>query len=195
MYPGFSQVKYMASIKKIKNQEQSQKAVQIASEVSMCCMFLSWDLQRCGHTLMLLLQRLGRSTKTLKYIFTSCTGFSVWVVCVCVCEAPSQNTLKTNFVFLFAVEEILVCSDGSQPEILQGLHRRGGEFPASLFYISRWDSRAVLISSLASVFTQASDLDGEIDLSTCCNVTEYQAQRNYGFQIHVRPWLLLFLIL
>ena len=32
---------------------------------------------------------------------------------------------------------------------------------------------------------QASDLDGEIDLSTCYNVTEYQAQRNYGFQIHV----------
>lgn len=32
---------------------------------------------------------------------------------------------------------------------------------------------------------QASDLDGEIDLSTCNNVTEYQAQRNYGFQIHV----------
>lgn len=34
---------------------------------------------------------------------------------------------------------------------------------------------------------QASDLDGEIDLSTCYNVTEYQAQRNYGFQIHVSP--------
>lgn len=29
-------------------------------------------------------------------------------------------------------------------------------------------------------------MDGEIDLSTCYNVTEYQAQRNYGFQIHVR---------
>lgn len=36
------------------------------------------------------------------------------------------------------------------------------------------------------VSDQASDLDGEIDLSTCYNVTEYQAQRNYGFQIHVR---------
>uniref|UniRef100_A0A671R1L3 Myosin phosphatase Rho-interacting protein-like n=1 Tax=Sinocyclocheilus anshuiensis TaxID=1608454 RepID=A0A671R1L3_9TELE len=32
----------------------------------------------------------------------------------------------------------------------------------------------------------ASDLDGEIDLSTCYNVTEYQAQRNYGFQIHTQ---------
>lgn len=29
-------------------------------------------------------------------------------------------------------------------------------------------------------------MDGEIELSTCYSVTEYQAQRNYGFQIHVR---------
>ncbi|KAM6897424.1 myosin phosphatase Rho-interacting protein isoform 3-T3 [Xenentodon cancila] len=35
-----------------------------------------------------------------------------------------------------------------------------------------------------SIAEEASDLDGEIDLSTCYNVTEYQAQRNYGFQIH-----------
>uniref|UniRef100_A0A7N4NY51 Myosin phosphatase Rho interacting protein n=1 Tax=Sarcophilus harrisii TaxID=9305 RepID=A0A7N4NY51_SARHA len=33
---------------------------------------------------------------------------------------------------------------------------------------------------------QAADLDGEIDLSTCCNVTEYPVQRNYGFQIHTK---------
>uniref|UniRef100_A0A7N4V554 Myosin phosphatase Rho interacting protein n=1 Tax=Sarcophilus harrisii TaxID=9305 RepID=A0A7N4V554_SARHA len=32
----------------------------------------------------------------------------------------------------------------------------------------------------------AADLDGEIDLSTCCNVTEYPVQRNYGFQIHTK---------
>uniref|UniRef100_A0A4W6E811 Myosin phosphatase Rho interacting protein n=1 Tax=Lates calcarifer TaxID=8187 RepID=A0A4W6E811_LATCA len=30
-----------------------------------------------------------------------------------------------------------------------------------------------------SIAEEASDLDGEIDLSTCYNVTEYQAQRNY----------------
>ncbi|XP_039703533.1 myosin phosphatase Rho-interacting protein isoform X6 [Pteropus medius] len=36
-----------------------------------------------------------------------------------------------------------------------------------------------------SVAEEAADLDGEIDLSTCCNVTEYPVQRNYGFQIHV----------
>lgn len=36
---------------------------------------------------------------------------------------------------------------------------------------------------------QAADLDGEIDLSTCYDVTEYPVQRNYGFQIHVsKTW-------
>ncbi|XP_071397461.1 myosin phosphatase Rho-interacting protein-like, partial [Centroberyx affinis] len=34
-----------------------------------------------------------------------------------------------------------------------------------------------------SVAEEASDLDGEIDLSTCYDVTEFPVQRNYGFQI------------
>lgn len=37
-----------------------------------------------------------------------------------------------------------------------------------------------------SIAEEAADLDGEIDLSTCYNVTEYQVQRNYGFQIHTQ---------
>uniref|UniRef100_A0A8C5VZM6 Myosin phosphatase Rho interacting protein n=1 Tax=Microcebus murinus TaxID=30608 RepID=A0A8C5VZM6_MICMU len=37
-----------------------------------------------------------------------------------------------------------------------------------------------------SVAEEASDLDGEIDLSTCYDVTEYPVQRNYGFQIHTK---------
>ncbi|KAG9342861.1 hypothetical protein JZ751_015068 [Albula glossodonta] len=32
----------------------------------------------------------------------------------------------------------------------------------------------------------AADLDGEIDLSTCYDVTEFPMQRNYGFQIHTK---------
>ncbi|XP_043571149.1 uncharacterized protein LOC122562338 [Chiloscyllium plagiosum] len=40
-----------------------------------------------------------------------------------------------------------------------------------------------------SIAEDASDLDGEIDLSTCFNVTEYQVQRNYGFQIHTQEAL------
>ncbi|XP_018517058.1 myosin phosphatase Rho-interacting protein [Lates calcarifer] len=35
-----------------------------------------------------------------------------------------------------------------------------------------------------SVTEEASDLEGEIDLTRCYNVSEYQVQRNYGFQIH-----------
>ncbi|XP_066877191.1 myosin phosphatase Rho-interacting protein isoform X3 [Kogia breviceps] len=37
-----------------------------------------------------------------------------------------------------------------------------------------------------SVAEEAADLDGEIDLSTCYDVTEYPVQRNYGFQIHTQ---------
>ena len=37
-----------------------------------------------------------------------------------------------------------------------------------------------------SVAEAAADLDGEIDLSMCCDVTEYPVQRNYGFQIHTK---------
>ncbi|XP_018092140.1 myosin phosphatase Rho-interacting protein isoform X10 [Xenopus laevis] len=37
-----------------------------------------------------------------------------------------------------------------------------------------------------SVAEEAADLDGEIDLSTCYDVTEYPVQRNYGFQIHIK---------
>ncbi|XP_071248358.1 trichohyalin isoform X6 [Salvelinus alpinus] len=37
-----------------------------------------------------------------------------------------------------------------------------------------------------SIAEEAADMDGEIDLSTCYDVTEFPVQRNYGFQILVR---------
>ncbi|XP_041729340.1 myosin phosphatase Rho-interacting protein isoform X1 [Coregonus clupeaformis] len=37
-----------------------------------------------------------------------------------------------------------------------------------------------------SLAEENSDLDGEIDLTKCHNVSEYQVQRNYGFQIHTQ---------
>ncbi|XP_036405869.1 myosin phosphatase Rho-interacting protein isoform X9 [Megalops cyprinoides] len=37
-----------------------------------------------------------------------------------------------------------------------------------------------------SIAEEAADLDGEIDLATCYDVTEYPVQRNYGFQIHTK---------
>lgn len=39
---------------------------------------------------------------------------------------------------------------------------------------------------------QKDDLDGDIDLKSCVKVSEYDVEKNYGFQIHVRT-LILFL--
>lgn len=38
---------------------------------------------------------------------------------------------------------------------------------------------------MVAFLLQADELDGEIDLRSCTDVTEYAVQRNYGFQIHV----------
>ena len=35
-------------------------------------------------------------------------------------------------------------------------------------------------------YGQAFDLQGEINLTKCYEVSEYQVLKNYGFQIHVR---------
>lgn len=46
--------------------------------------------------------------------------------------------------------------------------------------------RWVICSHIDFVFPpQASELDGEVDLSTCYDVKEFPVQRNYGFQILV----------
>ncbi|XP_059413902.1 myosin phosphatase Rho-interacting protein-like [Carassius carassius] len=37
-----------------------------------------------------------------------------------------------------------------------------------------------------SAAEEAADVDGEINLSTCYDVTDYAAERNYGFQIHTK---------
>lgn len=44
-------------------------------------------------------------------------------------------------------------------------------------------------------FFKASELDGEIDLSTCYDVKEFPVQRNYGFQILVSVDVFIFLLL
>lgn len=35
------------------------------------------------------------------------------------------------------------------------------------------------------VYVQKDDLDGEIDLKSCVNVSEFDVEKNYGFQIQV----------
>lgn len=47
------------------------------------------------------------------------------------------------------------------------------------------DSYFLNLSRHSRFSPQAADLDGEIDLSACYDVTEHPVQRNYGFQIHV----------
>ncbi|KAH0616912.1 hypothetical protein JD844_028374 [Phrynosoma platyrhinos] len=42
------------------------------------------------------------------------------------------------------------------------------------------------LNDLSCRGSQADDLDGEIDLRSCTDVTEYAVQRNYGFQIHTK---------
>lgn len=37
-----------------------------------------------------------------------------------------------------------------------------------------------------SIAEEAADLDGEINLSTCYDITDFPVQRNYGFQIHTK---------
>lgn len=57
----------------------------------------------------------------------------------------------------------------------------------SLVFVQVNVERRLLLEDSNTFFSsQASDLEGEIDLSKCYNVSEYQVQRNYGFQIHVR---------
>ncbi|XP_072224593.1 uncharacterized protein [Leuresthes tenuis] len=49
------------------------------------------------------------------------------------------------------------------------------------WFVLSTDSLRYYRDSLAE---EASDLEGEIDLTKCYNVSEYPVQRNYGFQIH-----------
>ncbi|KAM4531821.1 uncharacterized protein PAE49_023955 isoform 2-T2 [Odontesthes bonariensis] len=49
------------------------------------------------------------------------------------------------------------------------------------WFVLSTDSLRYYRDSLAE---EASDLKGEMDLTKCYNVSEYQVQRNYGFQIH-----------
>lgn len=77
-----------------------------------------------------------------------------YVSSVCWCGTLLLKTLyNNNFVFLFVlfffvVEEILVCFDGSQPEILQGFYCGGGEFIGSLSNVSMLSSCFYLLVGL-----------------------------------------------
>lgn len=39
---------------------------------------------------------------------------------------------------------------------------------------------------MSHVFQQKDEVDGEIDLKSCVKVSEFDVEKNYGFQIQVR---------
>lgn len=86
----------------------------------------------------------------VQYVITLCLiplTFSVDVSgCFTELKCPQTlwNPTLSCFPVCVVVEEILVCFDGSQPEILQGFNCRGGELICSLFHISVSNSLFVL---------------------------------------------------
>eukprot|EP00079_Xenopus_tropicalis_P039073 XP_017952844.1 PREDICTED: myosin phosphatase Rho-interacting protein isoform X1 [Xenopus tropicalis] len=61
-----------------------------------------------------------------------------------------------------------------------------GQWKKHWFVLTDQTLRFYRDSVAEEVSEMAADLDGEIDLSTCYDVTEYPVQRNYGFQIHTK---------
>uniref|UniRef100_A0AAQ5XBG3 PH domain-containing protein n=1 Tax=Amphiprion ocellaris TaxID=80972 RepID=A0AAQ5XBG3_AMPOC len=59
----------------------------------------------------------------------------------------------------------------------------------SLFFFPQWKKHWFVLTDQSlryykdSIAEEASEMDGEIDLSTCYDVKEFPVQRNYGFQI------------
>lgn len=114
-----------------------------------------WHLQRCGQTLMLHLQWIQKTRVEL-------SGFKIhlyvvyavqYVSSLCWCGRLLLKTLYNPTLYFclfcfFVVEEILVCFDGSQPEILQGLYCGRGEFITSLSSISMLSSCFYLLVGL-----------------------------------------------
>lgn len=86
------------------------------------------------------------------------------------------------------MEEALVRPDRRRAEILQRLQRRGGAFSLLRWFSAGWtatdsDTPPPHRSALP---LQKDDVDGEIDLKSCVNVSEFDVEKNYGFQIQVR---------
>lgn len=107
-------------------------------------------------------------------------------------KESSVLILRKNCSSFSSVEETLVCPDRSEFKVLQGLDCWGGKFFHTEANNYRLLQLLLLLFSWTALFSnwlcflpQASELDGEIDLSTCYDVKEFPVQRNYGFQILV----------
>uniref|UniRef100_A0A7N6AP97 PH domain-containing protein n=1 Tax=Anabas testudineus TaxID=64144 RepID=A0A7N6AP97_ANATE len=114
-----------------------------------------------------------------------CVCLSV-CVCVCVCCLYSRSGVieKLEALELENPEKMEVEESGrSGARQGRSEHRRFHREWKKYWFVLTDHSLRYYKDSIAE---EASDLDGEIDLTSCYNVTEYQAQRNYGFQIHTQ---------
>lgn len=91
-----------------------------------------------------------------------------------------------------AVEEALVCPVGCWTQVLQRLQCRGGTCSPRVDTFAqtkheqpflRWVGN---VGKQGRICVQKDDLDGEIDLKSCVKVSEFDVEKNYGFQIQVR---------
>uniref|UniRef100_A0A8C8CAB6 PH domain-containing protein n=1 Tax=Oncorhynchus tshawytscha TaxID=74940 RepID=A0A8C8CAB6_ONCTS len=115
-------------------------------------------------------------------------------LCTDVIDAEPKTGQKNALCIITPEQEYFI--RGENKEIINGWTEQLVVYPRTLTNILFLSLCPLIIDYSVPDFTicnnavfQASDLDGEIDLSTCYNVTEYQAQRNYGFQIHTREGL------
>uniref|UniRef100_A0A4W4FDX6 PH domain-containing protein n=1 Tax=Electrophorus electricus TaxID=8005 RepID=A0A4W4FDX6_ELEEL len=103
-----------------------------------------------------------------------------------------KQTVGPPKVFQFSCLDVLLrkvmcySSFSSQPDLLN--FKKG--WMTKLYEDGVWKKHWFVLTDQSlryyrdSIAEEAADLDGEIDLSTCYDVTEFPVQRNYGFQIH-----------
>uniref|UniRef100_A0A671RBL1 Centrosome-associated protein CEP250-like n=1 Tax=Sinocyclocheilus anshuiensis TaxID=1608454 RepID=A0A671RBL1_9TELE len=93
-------------------------------------------------------------------------------------------TLNTVFFFV-NVGSLLISSIIFQPDLLN--FKKG--WMTKLYEDGLWKKHWFVLTDQSlrfyrdSIAEEAADVDGEVDLSTCYDVTEFPVQRNYGFQI------------
>lgn len=92
---------------------------------------------------------------------------------------------------VFAVEETLVCSVWRWTQVLQRLQCRGGKASCHFDTLEQTTHEPTFnqlseTCKTRCIGVQKDDLDGEIDLKSCVKVSEFDVEKNYGFQIQVR---------
>uniref|UniRef100_A0A8C8D751 PH domain-containing protein n=1 Tax=Oncorhynchus tshawytscha TaxID=74940 RepID=A0A8C8D751_ONCTS len=103
------------------------------------------------------------------------------------CDSPSYPNTSLNYPSSDPLPSpgALLSPSYSTPDLLN--FKKG--WMTKLYEDGMWKKHCVMLILpltfffLYVVLFQAADMDGEIDLSTCYDVTEFPVQRNYGFQI------------